>query len=505
MKYKGYYFLGIFLILLILGIEFILALGASIGVHFEGNVSADADNDGIFTLNWTSPGAGVQNYSIFVYSNGSFSGRYLNDSTTGRSFVNNTEGTNFTYHVAASQANGTLAANTTNISIFIDTTAPIVSLPHYTNATIKTTSELLTLNISIIDSGSKFTYGSCLVDVNGTNQTIAISGLTLSGGNGWCNSTAISLAGLSDGNKTINVWVNNSAGIFKLNNSFMVSIDAAAPTATATCSATTVYMGDAFPCSCSGTDSISSVTTSESSTSPEGVLTPQTVGTFTYTCTVTDAESNSDSDTETYTVLKVGAGTTHPTSPPERSHFWSKITPGEAEIMRDFSSEFGVKQIQIEVNNEAQNVKIIVTKYDGKPANVSISKTGKVYQYMQIKTQNLENKLNKAIVQFKFEKSWVSSNGLDKDKISAYKFDEDSSKWNQLQTDYVSEDSEYYYYSTELDSFSYFALAEGSAINAGAETAEPDEGKTDSKLWIWIVIIAVILVLGWYFTKKKRR
>ena len=119
-QYKGHLFAGIFLLLIILGMGFATALGAPTGAHFEDNVSADADNNGIFTVNWTSPGAGVQNYSIFVYVNGSFSASYLNNSVTGRSFVNNTEETNYTYHIAASQANGTLTANSTNISIFID-------------------------------------------------------------------------------------------------------------------------------------------------------------------------------------------------------------------------------------------------------------------------------------------------------------------------------------------------------------------------------------------------
>ncbi len=502
-QYKGHLFAGIFLLLIILGMGFATALGAPTGAHFEDNVSADADNNGIFTVNWTSPGAGVQNYSIFVYVNGSFSASYLNNSVTGRSFVNNTEETNYTYHIAASQANGTLTANSTNISIFIDTTPPTVSLPHYTNATIKINTEQLTLNISLSDAGSKLLYGACLVDVNGTNQTIAISGLTASSGNGWCNSTTISLAGLSDGNRTINVWVNNSAGVFKLNNSFIVRIDGAVPTATATCTRE-VYEGADFPCGCSGTDTISSIATiSGTSNSPDGIGSPVTIGTFTYTCTVTDNVGNSGSDSETYTILRVGGGAAQ--GPSERVHSWTKITPGAAIIMKDFSLEFGVKQIEISVNNEAQNVKITVTKYDEKPAEVSVSKTGKIYQYVQIDAQNLADKLNKANVQFKVAKTWTSTNGLDKNEIAVHKFDESNNKWNQLKTIYSSEDSSYYYYDVELDSFSYFAIAEGSAVSDTETIGTTIPKKQGNWTWLWVLIIVVVLIAGWYFTKKKRR
>ena len=212
---------------------------------------------------------------------------------------------------------------------------------------------------------------------------------------------------------------------------------------------------------------------------------------------------NSGSDSETYTILRVGGGAAQ--GPSERVHSWTKITPGAAIIMKDFSLEFGVKQIEISVNNEAQNVKITVTKYDEKPAEVSVSKTGKIYQYVQIDAQNLADKLNKANVQFKVAKTWTSTNGLDKNEIAVYKFDESNNKWNQLKTIYSSEDSSYYYYDVELDSFSYFAIAEGSAVSDAETIGTTIPKKQGNWTWLWVLIIAVVLIAGWYFTKKKRR
>jgi DNA-directed RNA polymerase specialized sigma24 family protein len=116
-------------------------------------------------------------------------------------------------------ANDTLgnAALNNSYSVKIDNTAPTVTLPVYTNATQKQNTDTLTLNISVSDSGSGTTGTVCLVDVTGTNQSIAYS-------NGWCNSSSISLAGLSDGNKIIKVYANDSANNFGLNDSFVVDI-----------------------------------------------------------------------------------------------------------------------------------------------------------------------------------------------------------------------------------------------------------------------------------------
>lgn len=53
---------------------------------------------------------------------------------------------------------------------------------------------------------------------------------------------------------------------------------------------------------------------------------------------------------------------------------WTKITNGAATIIKNFNKKMGIKQIQIAVNNKAQNVSINVLKQNKKPANVSIEK-----------------------------------------------------------------------------------------------------------------------------------
>ncbi|MEK6926022.1 MAG: Ig-like domain-containing protein [Nanoarchaeota archaeon] len=133
---------------------------------------------------------------------------------------------NKTINAYANDTLGNLALNNSYV-VWIDSTAPTITLPAYTNGTQKQNTDTLTLNISVSDSGSGTTGTVCLVDITGTNQTVAYS-------NGWCNSSSILLTGLSDGNKTIKVYANDSANNFGLNNSFVVDIiSQVAPTVSA--------------------------------------------------------------------------------------------------------------------------------------------------------------------------------------------------------------------------------------------------------------------------------
>ena len=219
---KNIYFIGI--LFSIICIYLILAApNAPTNLVFNNNATPNYD-EGTFTLNWTS-GAGdaESNYSIYVFSNGS---NYLiasNNSVTGYSFSNTTEA-NYTFIVQAVNETG-FGANSSNISIYVDTTAPVITLPFYTNGTKKKNTESLILNISVTDATSGLTNGVCLIDANGINQSVSIS-------SGWCNASNIALTGLADGNQTIRVWVNDSTNNIGLNNSYVVQIDGTAPVIT---------------------------------------------------------------------------------------------------------------------------------------------------------------------------------------------------------------------------------------------------------------------------------
>ena len=429
--------------------------------------------------------------------------------------------------------NDTVNATNATLSLTIDNTAPTMVVygtapTAYANTSIRTSTAVatanLTLSIYITDATKGMANTSlsvCFVNVGGgVNHTIPMfsTGRTT----GWCNasdtnaSTAINISGLTDGNKTINIYVNDTI-TNSLNTTLVAHIDTTAPTSTATCSPTTAQTGATFPCSCSGTDATSGVSTSTgTSTSPNGNSTPSSTGGFTYTCTVTDNGGLTASATKAYSIIQSpgsggsgGSGGSSETPKPQVFSF-TKITPGAATIVKNFDANTGVKEIQITVNNEAQNVQVTVTKYDGKPAEVSVSKSGKVYQYMQINVSNVEDKLSKAKITAKVTKLWATSNGVDKNNVVISKFDETNGKWNELPTTYSSEDTTYYYYDAEVTSFSYFAVSEKAV--AGEESEQETTGTTETETttgknltWLWIVIGVIVIALIWWVTAKKKK
>ena len=598
---------GLFLIVLFMCFVFAASV-APTGLIFRNNVTVNYD-EGNFTVNWTSGGGDENDYFIYISIDGgtSWFTKVNNNSLLGYSFNNHTEA-NYTFRIEAVNATGDAANSTIDLSMYVDRTAPVITLPHYTNATFKKNTDTLTLNISVADTHSGETGSICLIDVNGTsNQTVLVS-------NGWCNSSVINLTGSIDGNHTLRIYVNDTVNNWGLNDSYVVRIDSTSPissfgtnplanlnrsnssttfdlkcsnnlgsissislygnwssgwhanytntsyinntwinttvagvsdgvylwgvycndsagnsdwtdvnrtliidttspSVSFSCSSTSVRAGDTITFSCSGTDAVSGVQTTSYTSS---ILTSST-GTFSTTCTVTDYANNSASSSIGYTVSgsESGGSSTANEWSEQKVHSWTKMSPGVAVIMKTFNKEYGLKQIQIEVDDEAQNVKMIVKKYDSKPAEVSKEKTGKVNKYLQIETTNLEGKLSKAILTIQLEKSWVSDNSLDKDKISLFKFDEENNEWNELTTTYKEEDTTYYYYDIELTSFSYFAVGEkvvteeeeSSAIIEGEdEEGDKDEIEGGSLIWLWIILgILVLGIGGWFLFKKIKK
>ncbi len=108
-------------------------------------------------------------------------------------------------------------------AVWIDTTSPTVSIVSYTNATQKRNNQQLTLNVSVSDSGVGLS-GTCFIwaSTSTANNTVSVS-------SGWCNSTTIALTGATDGNQTLNIFLNDTLGNTRLNDTYAVWIDTTIP------------------------------------------------------------------------------------------------------------------------------------------------------------------------------------------------------------------------------------------------------------------------------------
>lgn len=201
----------------------------------------------------------------------------------------------------------------------------------------------------------------------------------------------------------------------------------------------------------------------------------------------------------------------------QQVYLWDKITAENGTIMKNFNSNIGIKQIQIKVNADAKNVKVTITGYDNRPSGVSVNKTGKVYQYIHIDTQNLLSELSYADVTFRVNKTWISENNLNKSDIAVFRFNTAINNWTELNTSYDGGDSNYDYYKVGLSSFSYFAIAE-KPVSESPVLSENDTTTTSNKgasssiwsrgvLWFWGVI-GVIILLGlivWFVILRVRK
>ncbi|MEK6912368.1 MAG: PGF-pre-PGF domain-containing protein [Nanoarchaeota archaeon] len=412
-------------------------------------------------------------------------------------------------------AAGVAALNSTNATgIVIDNTAPTIISVGYVNGTLKLPNTNLTINISVADIN--ITRGTvCMVNVNGTNQTLSV---TPNADNtvGTCNTTTLSLKGIAEANQTINIYAGRNttywnANLIGVNATQAVFIDGTGPQvelslASSDKSSLTLNIGltDTYTATSSCTVDRSGATVSGTTSLTESGL--SCANAYTYVVTCTDVAGNTGSATKTFSTNACGGGAGGggaSTTPKPVTNTVSEIKPGVASVVKFADATTGVKQIEITVNNPAQNVQVTVTKYDTKPAAVSVAKTGTVYQYVQISTQNLADKLATAKVQFKVEKSKVS----DKNKVIVSKFDETGKKWNELSTTLSSEDSTSYYYDAEVSSFSYFAISENVATSDNAGTgSDGTTGNAGSSnlTWLWVVIgVVVLALLIWAVVRKK--
>ncbi len=106
-------------------------------------------------------------------------------------------------------------------------------------------------------------------------------------------------------------------------------------------------------------------------------------------------------------------------------------------------------------------------------------------------------------MEIKIEKDWVSTNNLEKENVAVFRYDENAAeKWDELVTTFKEEDAGYYYYNVQLDSFSYFAIAEKVIGEPGEEGEE--EGNL---LWLWIIIGVIVVagIIGGGVAAKKKK
>ena len=294
---------------------------APFNVSFDGATHAEATNQ---SQNWIfvnvsvndTQGAFTGSLANITYQLMHSNGTVLNRTITGGSNGSNSDVINFTglsdgvYYINAT-ANDTLgninATGTGTRAITVDGTAPHnVSFDGATpaNNSNLTSQTWIFVNVSVNDSSAIFAGSLANISYSIHYSNGTLFNRTVANGNGYNNPSVINFTGLPDAVFHINATANDSAGNSNgtRQGTRVITIDNAAPSATASCTSSSLTEGDTQTCTCSASDATSGVQTQTANSNPSTTST----GTFTYTCAVTDWAGNSASSNFEYTINGAG-------------------------------------------------------------------------------------------------------------------------------------------------------------------------------------------------------
>jgi len=120
-------------------------------------------------------------------------------------------------------------------------------------------------------------------------------------------------------------------------------------------------------------------------------------------------------------------------------------------------TEISFTNLFVEVEGTFTNVRLTLSSLPSKPSSIVQKPTSNVYQYLELKTQNLSDTNIKSVkLNFRVNKTWVSANNINLNSISLYRY---SNIWQKLQTSLINEDENYYYFNSVSPGLSVFAIA----------------------------------------------
>ncbi|MEK6910839.1 MAG: PGF-pre-PGF domain-containing protein [Nanoarchaeota archaeon] len=366
-------------------------------------------------------------------------------------------------------------------------------------------------NFSVSDLNSSI--GSVTLGiVNGTNSTNVSA--TFLADNRW--SASVNTASYADGSYNITIVVNDTAGNQNSTNVLDLRFDNTAPSVSLSCTPNPVEQGDTITCTCSSSDAHSGIRSTGSASTTDTASS----GPHTSTCSATNMANLTGSTTYDYTVSggstgsgssgsgSGSSGTTTGASTGKVQRTFESISAGDSKTISGLDSSFGLKSLEITVNNKVQDVKVTINKFNDKPSG-AVSKGGKVYKYLEISATNVDGKISSATITTLVSKKWVTDNQLSKDKVALFRLV--NSAWVELPTT-ITEEGDNYVLASISPGFSFFSIAEKVTPAKDAEAVAKDTApagtpevvkSSNSMKWIIGIVVLLVIVLVVFLVKKK--
>ncbi len=416
------------------------------------------------------------------------------------SFAERADG-RYTVRIHANDSLGNRLTPLANVSFSVDRTPPNVTSHDMNNFTTGvnlsaglSTENSLTLNVTVNETVSGVVNVTFSI-TNGTNATHGPINLSASMFDARWNAT-FNISRLSEGNHNVTVVAIN--GLRQRNDSFLnasgerltFTVDRGAPTLTVTCTPANPIAGQTVTCECSSVDTVSNVRLAAQFTSGKASESTTATGSGTFTsstCTSTDFSDNAASGSATWTVTAAsgggggaggaGGGAASGVKGESAQQTWTSINPGETAKVEVANGAIGVTEVSLQVKDTIYGGWVKVEKESGLPSGVS-SFSGKTYKIVEITkgTALKDEKITKAEIKFKVEKSWLTDNKLSKERVALHRFAD--GKWNELATTLGQDDGTFVHYTAETPGFSLFVIGEktkAAEVAAAAPTEAPVE------------------------------
>ena len=158
-----------------------------------------------------------------------------------------------------------------------------------------------------------------------------------------------------------------------------------------------------------------------------------------------------------------------------KSGFWSQIRPGETKALSIDVEGLAFSSIAFSLNNVGADVSLSIEKVE----SPTVTKTGKVYQYVEITKENFEDgDVESTVLDFKVPRQWLTDNGVTKENVALFRY---TDAWDELDTSVVGENSEYVYFTATTSGFSTFAVGDRTAAEEPAPETEPTDEPTTTE------------------------
>lgn len=292
---------------------------------------------------------------------------------------------------------------------------------------------------------------------------------------------------------------------------------------------------------------------------------PSTVGSYTLSAVVTSQNADSDSASATLTVAAAAGGGNNNNNNPtggsgggggsggvaiiSETQTLGNLLPGQASDVTFLDTRLDVETIKVYALQNVSNVVMSVSKRQSAPSTEeTVPSNYETYAYITISALNLPSTaVQKAEIDFKVNKTWLSENSLSAGDIILLRFSD--GVWAKLVTNLVRQDSSFAYYRAETPGFSVFAIAVEKSPSSQASvcgdgtcssgeicpldcttgdvisddgTDQSDQGVDDqstaqvppgsllppeigSYSWIFVVVIAVVVVVIIFEVSRKKK